>query len=115
MGLITAIILVICGALAAASFIVAKKPNAKELLDKLAPYQGWIGLVVCLWGAWTIISCFLSLGLLTSWPLWWVTIMAVGVVELRGWGSCSDSGSSPSTPLATASKPWPAASICAGS
>ena len=31
------------GILAASALIIARKPNAKELIDKLTPYQGWIG------------------------------------------------------------------------
>ena len=49
MGIVAAIVLFVCGALAASSLVIAKKPNAKELLDKLVPFQGWIGFVVCLW------------------------------------------------------------------
>ncbi|MCC6996522.1 MAG: hypothetical protein IT370_18060 [Deltaproteobacteria bacterium] len=38
------------GALAAASFIVAKKPDAKKAMDKIAPYQGIIGVIALIWG-----------------------------------------------------------------
>ena len=81
MFLVTAIALIICGALAAASFIVAKRPDAKQAIDKLVPVQGWVGLVVCVWGAWTIVSAVLSLGLLSHFPVYWMTFMAVGVME----------------------------------
>jgi len=81
MFLFTAIVLIVCGALAAASFVVAKRPDAKQAIDKLVPYQGWIGLVVCFWGVWSIISAVLSLGLLAHWPVYWITFMAVGVLE----------------------------------
>lgn len=38
-------ILTICGGVvAASSLIVARKPNAKDLFDKVAPYQGALGL-----------------------------------------------------------------------
>src|SRR5688572_19919308 len=81
MGLVTGIWLAVLGVLAAANLIIAKKPDAKELIDKIAPYQGWIGAVSCLWGVWTIISSVLSIGLLTTWPIWWVTMLAVGVIQ----------------------------------
>ncbi len=32
------------GILAASALIIARKPNAKQLIDKLTPYQGWIGV-----------------------------------------------------------------------
>src|SRR5256885_5325947 len=38
------------GILAASALIIARKPNAKQLVDKLTPYQGWIGLVMFGWG-----------------------------------------------------------------
>ena len=34
------------GLLAASNLIIARKPNAKDLIDKLTPYQGWIGIVM---------------------------------------------------------------------
>ena len=47
--IITAIISILGGAIAASSYIVSKKADAKELLDKLVPYQGWIGVVLLFW------------------------------------------------------------------
>jgi|SRR5690606_29701616 len=63
--------LILVSLLAVPSLILSKKPNAQELLAKLEPYQGWIGLIACLWGIWGIISAILNLGLLSSWPIWW--------------------------------------------
>lgn len=40
------------GLLAASAFIVARRPDAKEMIDKLTPYQGWIGFGLFFWGAW---------------------------------------------------------------
>lgn len=53
--MLSAIIAIIGGIIAASSLIVAKKPNAQELIDKLTPYQGWIGVVLAFWGVWGII------------------------------------------------------------
>jgi hypothetical protein len=36
--------------MAAPNLIIAKKPEAKEILDKLVPYQGWFGAVSTVWG-----------------------------------------------------------------
>ncbi len=73
MGLFNGLWLVVLGVLGASSLIIAKKPNAKELIDKLAPYQGWIGVASAFWGAWGIISSVLSLGWLATWPIVWIT------------------------------------------
>lgn len=65
--------LIVLGILGAASIIIAKKPEAKEIIAKLAPYQGWIGVVSALWGTWGVISALLNLGWLAHWPIYWVT------------------------------------------
>jgi len=72
--------LILVSILAVPSLILSKKPNAQELLAKLEPYQGWIGLIACLWGIWGIISSILSLGLLSTWPILWIIYLASSVV-----------------------------------
>jgi len=81
MGLVSGIWLVLLGVLAVPSLIIAKKPNAKELIDKIAPYQGWIGAISCLWGVWGIISSILSLSWIAHWPIYWATYLADGVLQ----------------------------------
>jgi hypothetical protein len=81
MGLFSGIWLAVLGILGASSLIIAKKPNAKELIAKLAPYQGWIGAVSALWGAWGIISSILSIGWLAHWPIYWITFLADSVLQ----------------------------------
>ena len=76
------IITIIGGILAASGFIIAKKPNAKELIDKIVPYQGWIGVVMFFWGIWEIIGCIRGLGLLTRAPLIWIFWLLTGVADL---------------------------------
>ncbi len=68
--------LILLSIIAVPSLILAKKPDAKELLDKIEPYQGWIGFIFCLWGVWGIISAILNLGLLSIYPIWWITWLA---------------------------------------
>ncbi|NER15889.1 hypothetical protein [Spongiivirga citrea] len=79
--MIWGISLILLSIIAVPSLILSKKPNAKELLEKIEPYQGWIGIVFCFWGVWGIISCILNMGLLTSAPIWWITWLAGCVVE----------------------------------
>jgi hypothetical protein len=73
--------LVILGALAVPNLIL-KKPELKATLDKITPYQGWIGAISALWGVWGLINCVLHLGLLTSKPIWWVTLTANNALVL---------------------------------
>jgi hypothetical protein len=70
------------GVLASSGFIISKKPNAKELIDKLVPYQGWIGAVMFFWGIWETISVVTHLGELGSAPLRFVFWMLVAASDL---------------------------------
>ncbi|WP_298488749.1 hypothetical protein [uncultured Maribacter sp.] len=79
--MIWGITLILLSLIAVPSLILAKKPNAKELLAKVEPYQGWIGLVFCFWGVWGIITAILNLGWLTSAPIWWITLLAGNIVS----------------------------------
>ena len=85
MGLITSLWLALLGVLGASQLIIAKKPDAKELIAKMAPYQGWFGASSAIWGAWIIVSAilninWLSLGLRVT--IWWATYLGMGVVLL---------------------------------
>jgi hypothetical protein len=76
-------IITICGGILAASgFIIAKKPNAKELIDKLTPYQGWIGIVMFVWGIWEILGCIRLMSWLHDFPMRWTFWMLCGVADL---------------------------------
>jgi hypothetical protein len=83
--MINGIWLVILGVLGASSLIIARRPDAAEMIGKLAPIQGWMGAVSALWGVWGLISSVLSIGLLTTFPIWWITSLASSVV-LAGLG-----------------------------
>jgi hypothetical protein len=82
MGLINGIWLAVLGILGASSLIIAKKPDAKEQIAKLAPYQGWIGAVSALWGVWGIISAVLNMGWMAHAFIYWVTFLADSVLQL---------------------------------
>jgi hypothetical protein len=81
MGLVFGLWLAVLGVLGASSLIIAKRPDAKEMIGKLAPYQGWIGAISALWGVWGIISSVLSLGLLAVWPLLWITLLVAALLQ----------------------------------
>ena len=75
------ITLILLSIIAVPSLLLSKKPNAKELLEKIEPYQGWIGLVFFFWGTWGIISAILNIGWLSVAPIWWVTLLAGCIVQ----------------------------------
>lgn len=71
MGWIHLILLILSGILAASAYIVAKKPNAKQTIDKLVPFQAFIGvgLLVMSILVWINIGIINIFRLLKYWPL----------------------------------------------
>ena len=63
--MLSGLITIAGGILAASALIIARKPNAKELIDKLTPYQGWIGIVMFFWGIWGVLGSLRTLGALS--------------------------------------------------
>ena len=88
------LISIVGGILAASGFIISKKPNAKELIDKLVPYQGWVGVVMLGWGVWELIGSITGMALLSTFPIYWVfwlltAISDLGVGIILGFGMVS--------------------------
>lgn len=77
------ILLGICGA---SSLIIAKRPDAKHLIDRIVPYQGWFGAVSVLWGVWDLIGCLTGMSLMAAHPpiglIYWVLFLAAGLLEV---------------------------------
>jgi hypothetical protein len=82
MGLVTAVWLAVLGVLGASSLIIARKPDAKEMIAKLTPYQGWIGAISALYGAYWTLEAVLGMGMLAHFPLMWAAWFATGAVML---------------------------------
>ena len=81
MGWIFIILLFVCGALAAKDYIIAKKPNTKELIEKIGPYQEWIGVVAFIAGVGVTINLLWWIGVgLDYFPLMWVTRLVGGLL-----------------------------------
>ena len=82
MWIITTLVLLAGGLVGASSIIVAKRPDAKDVIDKLVPFQGIIGVVLLLWGlkgAFDILSTVRWMHLA---PFWWLVFIATVVTEL---------------------------------
>ena len=73
--------LILLGVLAVPSLILAKRPDAKEMLAKITPYQGWIGAISCLGGIWGIIVAIMGLSWMSTWPIYWVSLMVGSVFQ----------------------------------
>jgi len=81
--MLSGIIAILGGVLAASGLIISKKPNAKELIDKITPYQGWIGIVLFVWGIWDLFSVIGALSYIDSLGfLLWIFWLGISVVEI---------------------------------
>lgn len=76
------LIAIVGGIIAASGFIISRKPNAKELIDKIVPYTGWIGMVMFGWGVWETLGVVRSIGMLSEFPLRWIFWLCVGLADL---------------------------------
>jgi len=85
MGWVAAIWMIVLGVLGASNLIIARKPEAKELIAKLSPYQGWIGAISALWGAFLTVWILIHIGWISFSglaALFWFTVLAEGLVLL---------------------------------
>ena len=72
--------LALLGVLAASNLIIAKKPDAAQLIGKVAPYQGWIGAVSAVCGVFGILGCVSHIGWMGTAPIFWLSRLAVSVL-----------------------------------
>ena len=84
MEFINAVVLIVAGILAVSGLIVAKQPNAKELIDKLVPYQAFIGVGLLALG---VLSLLRWLGnhlptMLSFAPVFGMTIVSMIVTSI---------------------------------
>lgn len=61
--------LTVLGILAAPNIIVSRKPEAKEWIDKLVPFQGWMGVISTVWGIIALIRFLTNLQWVKHWPV----------------------------------------------
>ena len=83
MGLAFGVWLAVLGILGASNLIIARKPDAKELIAKLAPYQGWIGAGAALSGLYYLIMGVLNISMMGGGfasLIAWITWMAVAFI-----------------------------------
>ena len=82
MWIITVLVLLAGGVIGSASIIIAKRPDAKDVVDKLMPFQGLIGVVLLLWGIVDVFNVLRSLRWMHLAPFWWLVYLATTVTEL---------------------------------
>jgi hypothetical protein len=72
--------LAVLGILAAPNIIVSKKPEAAEWIDKLRPFQGWLGVVSVFWGIWRLIRFFSLLQGFSIIPVLTITYLVMALL-----------------------------------
>ena len=80
MGYLDGIWLAVLGILAAPNIIVSKKPEAAAWIDKLRPYQGWLGVVSVFWGIWRLIRFFGVLSGFSIVPVLTITWLVMSLI-----------------------------------
>ncbi|PKV49886.1 hypothetical protein ATE84_1925 [Aquimarina sp. MAR_2010_214] len=83
--MIGGITLIILSIIAAPSLLLSKTSKTKQFLEKIEPLPSvirfMIGLPFCFWGAWGVISTILNLEWITTFPIWWITLLAENIIE----------------------------------
>ena len=82
MSWFTGLWLAVLGILAAPNLILAKKPNAKDIIAKIAPYQGWIGAVSAVWGLIKVFQTFKYFRLFDLVPVGVLTMIVSALLTL---------------------------------
>ena len=82
MSIVTIVLLLAGGLLGAANLIAARKPDARALIEKLRPFQGWIGILLVLWGLRDAINVLRSMTVLSAAPFWWLVSLLTTLTEL---------------------------------
>jgi hypothetical protein len=82
MNVIAPIVLILGGILALSGLIVAKKPDAKELINKLVPYQGAIGVALLLFGVLNLMNAIRVLKIASQAPVMAISILGVVVCSV---------------------------------
>lgn len=80
MWMVTVLVLLAGGLLGASNIVIRRRPDAKELIDKLLPYQGIIGIVMLLWGLHDVVYVFRLLGVLSS--FFWLVFLVATLTQL---------------------------------
>src|SRR5690348_7184427 len=82
MDVANAVAVILGGILAISGLIIAKKPEAKALIDKLSPYQALIGVVMIALGIVNLIRSLPYLGAFFKVPLFGASVLGMLAVSV---------------------------------
>lgn len=75
------IITVLGGLLGASGYIISQKPNAEELISRMAPYKGGIGVAMVIVGIWLGLKVVFMLDDLVA-PISWLITTITAAINL---------------------------------
>jgi uncharacterized membrane protein YfcA len=76
---------IVLGLLGTASLVIARRPDAEALFDKVAPYQGWFGACSVVYGLWDVVTAALNLPMTAAgsvWLVWWILWLSAGLLQV---------------------------------
>ncbi len=78
--------LFLLGVLGAANLIIARMPAAKDLIGRIAPYQGWFGALSVFYGLWEVVQAVTSMGIMAERPpiglIFWIIFLANAILQV---------------------------------
>lgn len=82
---LTFLALLILGFIAAGTRIAASQPQASQLLSKMRPYRGAIGMAGLVWGIFKLVGVLSAMNIIPTFPVVWLTLLAnAGVMIILG-------------------------------
>ena len=82
MSYLNGIWLAVLGILAAPNLIISKKPEAKEIIAKMLPYQGWLGAISAVYGIIQIIRFLGQLRWFDAAPIGFISWIVGSILTL---------------------------------
>jgi uncharacterized membrane protein len=80
LAIISAAILFLLGLLAVSDFVTKQIPATEDLLNKITPVKGWLGLIFAVYGLVTVVNSLLYVGSTKFNPIVWSTSIIIGVL-----------------------------------
>ena len=78
--------LLVLGILGAANLIIAKIPSAKDMIGKMAAYQGWFGVASVFYGFFEVFQSVMNMSYMAVRPpiglIFWILFLANGLLQI---------------------------------
>lgn len=83
--MIYALILIFISILSSPAFLVSRRPDVQKYIDKIGPYQGWIGVFAVIYGLWQVLRTILDINIIDENTIWWFTrLIGTSLIVING-------------------------------